>query len=103
MLIRPMCQRSLQHASSSLATVVISDRMKASLQLLSPTVRLTLFTRVNCSLCDSAKLAVAKARKQLEVGYEEIDIMQEGQRHWRDQYEFDVPVVCAQGSDGLQD
>lgn len=56
--------------------------------------RITLFTRVNCSLCDTAKAVVGNVKMETPFAYREIDVMQPGQEKWRDVYEFDTPVVC---------
>ena len=60
--------------------------------------RLVLFTRRNCLLCETAKTAVAAVRNNRNIEYEEIDLMTKGQEHWKDVYEFDVPVVCNSGT-----
>ena len=69
--------------------------MTPTLPLLSLFTRITLFTRANCSLCETAKLSLVDVRKRKEVVYEEIDIMAAGNGKWRDVYEFDVPVVSS--------
>lgn len=56
--------------------------------------RITLFTRVNCSLCDAAKSVVGNVRERRPFTYHEIDVMQPGQEKWKSVYEFDTPVVC---------
>lgn len=60
------------------------------------TARLTLFTRANCGLCDTAKLTVSKLRQRREFDYKEVDIMAPGNKEWKDVYEFDVPVLHVQ-------
>lgn len=55
--------------------------------------RITLFTRVNCSLCDTAKAVVENVKQQRPFEYQEIDVMQTGQEKWKHLYEFDTPVV----------
>ena len=67
--------------------------MRATLSMLQSSLRLTLFTRANCSLCDTAKATVAQVNKERGFDYDEVDIMHEGNRCWKDVYEFDVPVV----------
>lgn len=67
--------------------------MRPSLRLLQNSARLTLFTRVNCSLCDTAKATVTKFRERRTFAYSEIDVMAEGQQQWKDIYEYDVPVL----------
>lgn len=67
--------------------------MKATLRLLQHSARLMLFTRANCSLCDTAKAAVKNVMKNKIVDYSEVDVMTEGQEKWKEAYEFDTPVV----------
>ena len=74
--------------------------MRITRPLYQSVASLTLFTRVNCSLCDTAKSAISQARKTREVDYEEIDVMADGQRAWRDLYEFDTPVLHVQNNRG---
>lgn len=58
--------------------------------------RLTLFTRANCSLCETAKINIAKVQKKKPIDYSEINVMAQGQEHWKDMYEFDTPVLHVQ-------
>ena len=67
--------------------------MKPSLQLLQHTARLTLFTRANCSLCETAKAVVHQVEKRRSLQYVEVDVMAAGQKEWKNLYEFDTPVV----------
>lgn len=69
--------------------------MRQTAQLLQHTARLTLFTRPNCSLCDSAKAVLQIVAKKRSFDYNEIDIMLPGQNEYKDLYEFDTPVVSA--------
>ena len=55
--------------------------------------KLTLFTRVNCSLCDTAKVNLAQVKNKRSFLYEEVDVMAKGQEKWKGFYEFDVPVL----------
>lgn len=64
--------------------------------LLSQAVRVTLFTRANCGLCDTAKNTVAQLNKRKPFDYHELDIMVPGNKAWKDIYEFDVPVLHIQ-------
>lgn len=57
------------------------------------TARLTLFTKANCSLCDTAKGRIDQLRTRRNVEYSEIDVMAPGQKRWKDVYEFDTPVL----------
>ncbi|KKZ65549.1 hypothetical protein EMCG_08622 [[Emmonsia] crescens] len=69
--------------------------MRPSSRLLQNT-RLTLFTRVNCSLCDAAKNTLTKLREKKPFLYSEIDVMVPQNKTWKDVYEFDVPVLHVQ-------
>ncbi|KAK2738873.1 hypothetical protein FQN57_006888 [Myotisia sp. PD_48] len=48
---------------------------------------------MNCGLCDTAKITLAKLREQKSFDYAEIDVMAPGNKAWKDLYEFDVPVL----------
>lgn len=61
---------------------------------LSNAVRITLFTRPNCGLCDSAKTVLSGLRARRPFTYREVDIGAAEAAGWRDLYDFDVPVVC---------
>lgn len=67
-------------------------------RVLSQNLRLTLFTRANCGLCDSAKQTMTQVqrRKPGHFHYAEVDIMKPENKAWRDVYEFDVPVLHLQ-------
>ncbi|KAK0247259.1 hypothetical protein LTR91_025150 [Friedmanniomyces endolithicus] len=56
-------------------------------------LRLTLFTRANCSLCDDAKAVLERTRNTRRFEYTEIDVMVAGYDKWKALYEFDTPVV----------
>lgn len=55
--------------------------------------KITLFTRANCGLCDSARAVLSRVWDRRPFDYEQVDIMAPGQERWKDVYEFDVPVV----------
>uniref|UniRef100_A0A381LHQ9 Glutaredoxin-like protein n=1 Tax=Blumeria graminis f. sp. tritici 96224 TaxID=1268274 RepID=A0A381LHQ9_BLUGR len=61
-------------------------------------IRITLFTRVNCSLCVDAKKTLADVQKIRPFEYREINVMDPESLGWRDIYEFDVPVVSISAS-----
>lgn len=67
--------------------------MRATAILLQQRLRLTLFTRPNCSLCDDAKEVINYVGKRRPFEYEEIDVMEKQQQKWKALYEFDTPVV----------
>lgn len=60
--------------------------------------RLTLFTRAQCGLCDTAKLTLSKFQQRRTVRYTEVDIMVPENKKWKDVYEFDVPVLHVQSA-----
>ncbi|KAL9119654.1 MAG: hypothetical protein Q9187_003795 [Circinaria calcarea] len=70
--------------------------MRPSQRLLQHTARITLFTRANCSLCETAKAMLRGLEKRRSFEYKEVDVMAEGQKEWRELYEFDTPVVHIQ-------
>jgi len=55
--------------------------------------RLTLFTKADCGLCETAKARLAQVQKRRTVEYIEVDIMKEDNQKWFDVYAFDVPVL----------
>ncbi|KAF2486924.1 glutaredoxin-like domain-containing protein [Neohortaea acidophila] len=67
--------------------------MRATAILLQQRLRLTLFTRPNCSLCDDAKEVINYVGKRRPFEYEEIDVMEKQQQKWKALYEFDTPVL----------
>lgn len=56
-------------------------------------LRLTFFTRPNCSLCTDAKAVLSNVWDRRPFAYREIDVMTAGNEQWKDMYEFDTPVV----------
>lgn len=81
---------------SKISFFVYTEPMFPTRALFAPGVRLTLFTRVGCSLCDTAKNNVLNVRKRRPFDYSEIDVMAPGNKVWKDVYEFDVPVLHVQ-------
>jgi glutaredoxin len=73
--------------------VLLHFEMRPTRSLFMYTANLTLFTRANCGLCTTAKSTLMEVQKRRTVSYTEIDIMAEGQKQWKDVYEFDVPVL----------
>ncbi|KAM0796291.1 hypothetical protein BDR22DRAFT_812334 [Usnea florida] len=67
--------------------------MRPTVGLLQLRTLITLFTRENCSLCDTAKSVITKVSKKRRVDYHEVDVMAS---EWRRVYEFDVPVLHVQ-------
>ncbi|KIW38016.1 uncharacterized protein PV06_09992 [Exophiala oligosperma] len=56
-------------------------------------VRLTLFTRPDCGLCDVAKSRLVEFRQRRNVDYSEINIDTPEQKQWKNVYDYDVPVL----------
>jgi glutaredoxin len=58
-------------------------------------IRVTLYTRAGCCLCDEAKEVLAAARAHAAFEFEEIDI----DRHpeWLPLYHEEVPVIAIDG------
>lgn len=59
-------------------------------------LRLTFFTRPNCSLCTDAKRVLSNVWDRRPFAYREIDVMTPGNEQWKESYEFDTPVVWHQ-------
>ena len=55
--------------------------------------RLTLFTKSDCGLCDTAKTRLAAVQKRRTVEYNEVDVMDKANEKWFNAYAFDVPVL----------
>jgi hypothetical protein len=65
--------------------------MKATSQLLR-SCHITLFIRVNCSLCVDAKAVLSNVWDKRQFQYKEINVMEPEHHKWKI-YEFDTPVV----------
>ena len=72
--------------------------MRSTSRLLQHSSRLTLFTRSNCSLCDTAKTTILELQAKRTFEYGEIDVMAAGQESWKKIYEFDTPIVSCEPS-----
>ena len=70
-----------------------SVKMRATSVLRQWTIRTTLFTRPNCSLCTEAKEVMAKVWDRRPYEFTEINVMEPKQEKWKALYEFDTPVV----------
>ncbi len=66
----------------------------ASKSAISHACRITLFTRVNCSLCTTARDVLDKVRQRRPFQFRQFDVMEPENSKWKI-YEFDVPVVCS--------
>jgi hypothetical protein len=59
----------------------------------SQALRITLFSRANCSLCTTARQVLDSVQQRRKFELHQIDVMAPGNSKWK-VYEFDVPVVC---------
>lgn len=69
--------------------------MRACTRLWQQTLRLTLFTRENCSLCVEAKSVLSNVWDKRAFAFDEINVMAAEQQKWKAVYEFDTPVVTS--------
>ncbi|CAI4216420.1 unnamed protein product [Parascedosporium putredinis] len=76
--------------------------MQATSRLLQ-SARITLFTRANCGLCDSAKSVLSRLQTTRPFAYREVDIIKPEAQAWRDLYDFDVPVIHISKSSAPQE
>jgi hypothetical protein len=60
-----------------------------------PPVRVTLVSRVDCHLCDEARLVVARVCADLGVGWQELDV--DADPDLLAQYHEEVPVTLVDG------
>lgn len=67
--------------------------MRYTARLLQNTAHITLFTRSNCCLCDSAKSVLRKLEEKRSFDLNEINVMDSNQKKWKELYEYDTPVV----------
>lgn len=58
-------------------------------------MRLTLFGKADCPLCDEAKAVLAKARRRVPFELELVDI--EVDRTFYEAYKWEIPVVHVNG------
>ena len=82
------------HPRSAQSSSLGDPTMRPSASLLQHTARVTLFTRANCSLCDTAKSTISRVATTRSFELAQVDVMAPDQRQWKDLYEFDTPVVC---------
>ncbi|KAG2350086.1 hypothetical protein BDR05DRAFT_995026 [Suillus weaverae] len=59
--------------------------------------RLILFTGPNCSLCDVAKLELAKVRQSYQFDLETVNIQDKGQERWKKKYVYWIPALHLDG------
>ncbi|KAL4067816.1 hypothetical protein V8B97DRAFT_2004108 [Scleroderma yunnanense] len=61
--------------------------------------RVTLFSGTNCSLCDIAKVELAKVKKLHDFELEVINIQEKGQERWKKQYVYWIPALHLNGKE----
>ncbi|KAG9318754.1 hypothetical protein JVU11DRAFT_853 [Chiua virens] len=61
--------------------------------------RLTLFSGPQCSLCEIAKVELAKVKKQREFDLEVINIQEKGQERWKKKYVYWIPALHLDGKE----
>jgi hypothetical protein len=74
--------------------------MRPSPALYKQVVRLTFFTRPQCSLCDDAKAVLSKVWDRRPFEYGEVNIAEPQHKKWKI-YKFDIPVVSTQWINAL--
>ena len=60
-------------------------------------MRLSFFTKPDCTLCVSAWFVVEKVARRFGVTVERVDISAPGAEAWFKQYRHDIPVVHLDG------
>lgn len=55
--------------------------------------RITLFSRDDCGLCTQAKGVLSNVWDRRPFLYREVNLAKEESKHWRNLYDFDIPVV----------
>jgi glutaredoxin len=63
-------------------------------------MKVTLYTRAGCHLCDDAKQAIESARRRTLFDYEEFDIDSDPQL--RRLYNEEVPVIAIDGKNAFK-
>ncbi|KAG1728629.1 uncharacterized protein EDB91DRAFT_1239349 [Suillus paluster] len=61
--------------------------------------RLILFSGPNCSLCDVAKLELAKVRQSYQFDLEIVNIQDKGQEKWKKKYVYWIPALHLDGKE----
>ncbi|EIN07082.1 hypothetical protein PUNSTDRAFT_135771 [Punctularia strigosozonata HHB-11173 SS5] len=61
--------------------------------------RFTLYSGPNCSLCDVAKIELAKVRQQRPFNLEVVNIQDPGQERWKKKYVWWIPALHLEGKE----
>ena len=62
--------------------------------------RLTLYSKLNCPLCEEAKQEIQEFGKECELSIEVVDISKDP-KLW-DKYQFDIPVLLVEGQEAAR-
>lgn len=60
-------------------------------------MKVTLYTKPNCPLCDKALDQIERARREVEFELQLINILEDEVVYYR--YRYEIPVVCAEGEE----
>jgi len=63
-------------------------------------LRLTLYSKSNCLLCEEAKQAIAEFQQECELTLDVVDISKDA-KLW-DKYQFDIPVLFVKGQEAAR-
>lgn len=61
--------------------------------------KVTLFTRQNCHLCETAHEIIERVGLRIPFTLEIIDVDDPDHEHWLDQYDHHVPVIHVDGTE----
>jgi len=56
-------------------------------------LRVRLFTKRGCFLCDKAKAVLEQAHVKMPFSLEEVDIEAPQNLSWHEKYRYDIPVI----------
>lgn len=56
-------------------------------------VRVTLFTKEGCTLCDKVKDILKECRDEVPHSLDQVDITDESHAEWHSKYKYDIPVL----------
>lgn len=60
-------------------------------------MKVTLYTKPNCPLCDKALEQIERARGEVAFELQRVNILDDEEIYFR--YRHDIPVVCANGEE----
>lgn len=62
-------------------------------------MRITFFTKPECSLCDAAIYVIKRVRQDIPFELDTVDISGTGNERWRETYCDHIPVVHLNGTE----